>query len=132
MQQSDSATRLGGWYLKGHEKPPQAAVRARRVAAWLRHDQPLHDEMAGSDAVVVLVMHGGFIGLLLQELLGSAHDFPNTATALLDITPDGEVRATWVGDTAHLLQEKEGGAQAHSSGSRRKLALAAFSSRAKL
>ena len=64
--------------------------------------------------------------------LGRAHGYPNTTTALLDITPDGEVRATWVVDTAHLLQEKEGGAQAHSSGNRRKLALAAFSSRAKL
>lgn len=121
---TDRLPSKGQWYVKGPEtiwaeREMRAAERARRVVAWIRHDQKLHDKI-GSTAVMVMVMHGGFINLLLQELLGGVHGFPNTATALLDISRSGKVHAHWVGDTAHL---EEGG---ETGDSRQQAVLAAF------
>lgn len=101
----------GQWYVHGAETPAQSAVRARGVAAWLKHDRDLHEDIGG--AIMVLVMHGGFINSLLKELLGrdaASEDitlgFPNTATALLDITHDDEplpsVSVVWIGRVDHL------------------------------
>ena len=107
----------GQWYVEGSETAAQSAERAARVATWLKHDQDLHDDI-GDDAVMVLIMHGGFIDSLLKALLhagggpgaaaavssehAASFDFPNTATASLNISRGGSVAVGWIGSTSHL------------------------------
>ena len=57
----------GAWYTGAWESEEMASKRAERVAAWLRAPA-LHDEIG--DEVLTLVMHGGFIDVLVKALLG--------------------------------------------------------------
>jgi broad specificity phosphatase PhoE len=113
----------GQWYVEGHETMAQAINRANRVAQWLRSES-LREESGNS--IVVLVMHHGFINLLLQALVrgnaetttpdtkgstagdsntsrGSSLSFRvnNTSTAALELFA-GSVSVSWTNRIDHL------------------------------
>ena len=113
----------GPWYTDGWENEEQSAERAERVAAWLKTPE-LHEEVG--DQVLTLVMHGGFIDILVKAILGLSAlqggggaearagaatsnvsvPFPNTATALFDIGRRN-VTCHWLGRVDHLGQGQE-------------------------
>ena len=106
----------GQWYTAGHEVLSQAKERANSVADWLRSDSLR--ESAGN-SIVVLVMHHGFINLLLQalvkgnaEAVGSGDSntragslsfrVNNTSTAALEVFGTRAISVSWTNRIDHL------------------------------
>ena len=107
---------------KKKESKEKLAYRAK-FAAWLKTPE-LHEEVG--DQVLTLVMHGGFIDILVKAILGLSAlqggggaearagaatsnvsvPFPNTATALFDIGRRN-VTCHWLGRVDHLGQGQE-------------------------
>ena len=112
--QTDLLPDEGPWYTDGFETEAMAARRAERVAAWLKTPE-LQDEIG--DEVLTLVMHGGFIDILVKALLGLNAEsgagegagvlssvsipFPNTATGFFEIRTN-RVTCHWLGRVDHL------------------------------
>ena len=108
----------GPWYTSSYEDEASAAARAVRVANWLK-SSTLQKQVG--DDILVLVMHGGFIDVLIKALLGLSSSeggvaggaefsdptsgvsipFPNTATALLELHA-AAVTVRWLGRVDHL------------------------------
>ena len=112
--ETDLLPQEGPWYTSGFETEAMSSARAKRVAAWLKSPE-LQDEIG--DEVLVLVMHGGFIDILVKAILGLAAEtgagesasvassmaipFPNTATGYFDIR-NSRVTLHWLGRVDHL------------------------------
>lgn len=114
--ETDLLPEAGPWYTDGFETDAMSSARAERVAAWLKSTE-LQDEIG--DEILTLVMHGGFIDLLVKAIFGLTAEsgagegasvtsnlgipFPNTATGHFEIRKS-RVTCHWLGRVDHLGQ----------------------------
>lgn len=103
-----------GWFSGEKETHQEGRDRARKVAEWLQSEE-LYNECAekapAGQPWAVLVTHGAFINLLLQELLGIPveasvqFDTANTAVShlMIDLQSKTRVRVRSIGQVEHLL-----------------------------
>ena len=116
--ETDELPQSGPWFTGEYEDAAGAAARAERVARWLKSDSLQKD--VGRE-VLVLVMHGGFIDVLVKALVGlnsadgmvaggaefsddrsgASFPFPNTATGFMELDGAG-VTVRWLGRVDHL------------------------------